>query len=349
MHERIRFARGSESARKNNSTVLPIGMPAFSVDANLLYIGDETKPLSELVPIGSSKLVSSTNNGYAPISTTDKKLIYFDNGIPVESAETVGSNTKLMYLNNGQFVESNASVANDGKTLMYLNSGILTASTQSLGSTHPLKLVNGQLQENTGTLDNDITGNAATADEATNSIYINNQKIELKGSNYSSYYHSIIPNSNAFDSNIVTCELIWTNLDDSNFNFETEYQIKSGSLNAGDIIYIDFDNHYIGSRFTRLLKDGSNNVYVVLHNTYGVKFEGTSVNYATYNFGVKLDVIKPSTSSAMFDSIKFTLTGCFVHSSVEGYKDWGINREDFKVRAIYRIRGLSGINLSLVN
>lgn len=335
MHKRIRFARGTQSQKDASTTIIPAGMPVYTTDTNFLYIGKTgLENLRDLEPInskGSTKLVAQ--NGVSDLNTTDKKLIYFNNGIPVESSQTIGSNNKFIYLNSGMFVESNINLGNTNN------------------KNYPIKLVNGEFQENKATLDNDISGNAATADEATNSTYINDQKIELKGSNYSSYYHSITPLGNAFDSNMVTSELIWTYSDDSNFYFDTEYHIKSGSLNAGDIIYIDFDNHYIGSRFARLLKDG-NNAYVVLHNTYGVRYETsiqseTVVYYSTFNYGVKLDVIKPSTSSVMFDSIKFTLTGCFVYNSLENkYKDWGINHDDFKVRAIYRIRGLSGINLS---
>ena len=138
MHKRIRFARGSEAARKSSSIVPSEGMPVFAKDANLLYVGDGVSPLSALTPIGSSKLVSSSVNGYMPITTTDKKLVYFNNGTPVESSQTVGSTTKLMYLNSGTFMESNQTVGSSSQPV-YLSGGTITAITGpipvSLGGT----------------------------------------------------------------------------------------------------------------------------------------------------------------------------------------------------------------------
>lgn len=163
MHKRIRFARGIESVKSASTATIPVGMPVFTTDTHFLYIGDNENQdvaLSSLQAInadGATKLITKGQASNTSVATTDKKLIYFNDGRPVESSSSIGSSTQLIYLDGGQF----------------------KASTSNLGSNYPLKLVSGQLQENTGTLANNISGNAATATSATSYKNDNNQDVDI--------------------------------------------------------------------------------------------------------------------------------------------------------------------------
>lgn len=65
------------------------------------------------------------------------------------SSKNVGSDTRIIYIDaNGQPVASNGSIANDGKSLMYLYGGTLMKSSQTVGNdARPVYLNNGVLAQ----------------------------------------------------------------------------------------------------------------------------------------------------------------------------------------------------------
>ena len=88
----------------------------------------------------AKKLVQITNSGSVGYTTgSNTQPIYFDNGIPVPSSQTVGANTanaaKPIFMNAGTLTAlSVSSGATDRPT--YLNAGAITPTTYRMASTN---------------------------------------------------------------------------------------------------------------------------------------------------------------------------------------------------------------------
>lgn len=192
-------------------------------------------------------------------------------------------------------------------------------------------------------LTNELTvSNATNATNAANAIKVNNQELTFKGSNQSNYHYSIRPHDGVMnENNIITSEEICTF--DNNFLYNVEYTLKQGSISAGDILFIDFQNEYIPSQFARVRADGTIN----LHNMYTSGQLSNPVTFAINSYSVKLVLVKPATSSVMFDAIKFTEPKCATWTKInDTWTEDSFTPVMLKPRKIYRIRGLQGLNLS---
>lgn len=167
MHKRIRFARGSEAEKNASTEIIPLGMPVFTTDKNLLYIGNGASMLKDLVAINAKnadtakKLIKSDNSDY---STATDKIIYFVNGVPTESSDLNKgiSGKKFIYIQSGQIKESNTNVGGSTQPV-YLSSGTVTAITAAIGNnTKPIYLNNGVL-----------TASNATVGSSSRPVYLN--------------------------------------------------------------------------------------------------------------------------------------------------------------------------------
>lgn len=70
MRNRIRFARGTKSQLNQVNAIIPAGVPLYTTDENMLYIGDGVKKGNQLDPVETPHSLTADNAQIAALANT---------------------------------------------------------------------------------------------------------------------------------------------------------------------------------------------------------------------------------------------------------------------------------------